>query len=258
MSFKIENDYPEFRITDTLHQLVDRLNLLTDVVDSNTRVFDSSVNNILKIVDSKGDGLVNDSDKKFSAFFGTIDLATDSAFSIRSGTDLTLAAERNVFVDAGSKVYIDADSGEIVLRSQGTIFGGLKKVIGANELEILSGLDAALTFNATLDATVYGEINLPATGNGTPPTNSKTVSGAIAEIVQNQDSDYLDLDMRVDSNSAVITGLVGDIATIENTLVQLDSDLGDQQLLNIADRLTTIEAQIVIINDRLNVLEIFS
>jgi hypothetical protein len=155
-------------------------------------------------------------------------------------------------------VFIDADSGEIVLRSQGTIFGGLKKVIGANELEILSGLDAALTFNATLDATVYGEINLPATGNGTPPTNSKTVSGAIAEIVQNQDSDYLDLDMRVDSNSAVITGLVGDIATIENTLVQLDSDLGDQQLLNIADRLTTIEAQIVIINDRLNVLEIFS
>ena len=257
MSFKIENDYPEFRITDTLHQLVDRLNLLTDVVDSNTRVFDSSVNNILKIVDSRGDGLVNDSDKKFSAFFGTIDLATDSAFSIHSGTDLTLSADRNVFVQ-GSTVFVDADSGEILLRSQGTIFGGLKKVVGANELEIHTGLDAALTFNATLDATVYGEINLPATGNGTPPTNSKSVSGAIAEVMQNQDSDYLDLDIRVDSNSAAITNIVGDIATIENTLDLIDSSLDEQNLLNIGDRLTTIEAQIVLINDRLDILEIFS
>ena len=257
MSFKIENDYPEFRITDTLHQLVDRLNLLTDVVDSNTRVFDSSVNNILKIVDSRGDGLVNDSDKKFSAFFGTIDLATDSAFSIHSGTDLTLSADRNVFVQ-GSTVFVDADSGEILLRSQGTIFGGLKKVVGANELEIHTGLDAALTFNATLDATVYGEINLPATGNGTPPTNSKSVSGAIAEVMQNQDSDYLDLDTRVDSNSAAITNLAGDIATIENTLDLIDSSLDEQNLLNIGDRLTTIEAQIVLINDRLDILEIFS
>ena len=257
MSFKIENDYPEFRITDTLHQLVDRLNLLTDVVDSNTRVFDSSVNNILKIVDSRGDGLVNDSDKKFSAFFGTIDLATDSAFSIHSGTDLTLSADRNVFVQ-GSTVFVDADSGEILLRSQGTIFGGLKKVVGANELEIHTGLDAALTFNATLDATVYGEINLPATGNGTPPTNSKSVSGAIAEVMQNQDSDYLDLDLRVDSNSAAITNIVGDIATIENTLDLIDSSLDEQNLLNIGDRLTTIEAQIVLINDRLDILEIFS
>ena len=257
MSFKIENDYPEFRITDTLHQLVDRLNLLTDVVDSNTRVFDSSVNNILKIVDSRGDGLVNDSDKKFSAFFGTIDLATDSAFSIHSGTDLTLSADRNVFVQ-GSTVFVDADSGEILLRSQGTIFGGLKKVVGANELEIHTGLDAALTFNATLDATVYGEINLPATGNGTPPTNSKSVSGAIAEVMQNQDSDYLDLDLRVDSNSAAITNIVGDIATIENTLDLIDSSLDEQNLLNIGNRLTTIEAQIVLINDRLDILEIFS
>lgn len=257
MSFKIENDYPEFRITDTLHQLVDRLNLLTDVVDSNTRVFDSSVNNILKIVDSRGDGLVNDSDKKFSAFFGTIDLATDSAFSIHSGTDLTLSADRNVFVQ-GSTVFVDADSGEILLRSQGTIFGGLKKVVGANELEIHTGLDAALTFNATLDATVYGEINLPATGNGTPPTNSKSVSGAIAEVMQNQDSDYLDLDLRVDSNSAAITNIAGDIATIENTLDLIDSSLDEQNLLNIGDRLTTIEAQIVLINDRLDILEIFS
>ena len=258
MSFKIENDYPEFRITDTLHQLVDRLNLLTDVVDSNTRVFDSSVNNILKIVDSRGDGLVNDSDKKFSAFFGTIDLATDSAFSIHSGTDLTLSADRNVFIDAGSTVFVDADSGEILLRSQGTIFGGLKKVVGANELEIHTGLDAALTFNATLDATVYGEINLPATGNGTPPTNSKTVSGAIAEVIQNHDSDHSALEARVDSNSTAITGIVGDIATIENTLDLIDSSLEDQNLLNIADRLTTIEAQIVLINDRLDILEIFS
>ena len=258
MSFKIENDYPEFRITDTLHQLVDRLNLLTDVVDSNTRVFDSSVNNILKIVDSRGDGLVNDSDKNFSAFFGTIDLATDSAFSIHSGTDLTLSADRNVFVDAGSTLFLETDSGEIFLRSQGTIFGALKKVVGTNELEIHTGLDAALTFSSTLDATFYGEINLPATGNGTPPTNSKTVSGALEELVQNHDSDHSALEARVDSNSTAIGGLVGDVATLENTLDQLDSDLGDQQLLNIADRLTTIEAQIVLINDRLDILEIFS
>ena len=119
MPVNIDNDYPEFRITDTLHQLVDRLNGLTEILDSNIRQLDSATGNILLVVDSTGEGLVADSDLNISASAGKIDMTADSDISIDAGTNLTLRGGDTAMTSMlGDKLFLNADSGEILLRSQ--------------------------------------------------------------------------------------------------------------------------------------------
>ena len=98
MAINIDNDYPEFRITDTLHQLVDRLNLLTEVVDSNMRQLDSATGSFSSVVDSSGNGLIADSGLFISADFGQIDMSADSYIDITAGTNLTLSAGDTVTI----------------------------------------------------------------------------------------------------------------------------------------------------------------
>ena len=259
MAINIDNDYPEFRITDTLHQLVDRLNLLTGVIDSNMRQLDSATGGFATVVDSNGNGLVVDSGLFISALFGQIDMTADSYIDITAGTNLNLSAGDTVTIDAGDKIFLDADSGEILLRSQGTQFGALKKVDGLNELSISTGLDTVISFDAQLKSSFSGEIEMPATGTGAPTLiTARTVNGAFDELANIHDSDHAVQDTRIDTLETLSTGLRTDVDNNGTLISNLDSDLNTQQALNIETRLATIEAQIILINDRLDVLEIFT
>lgn len=258
MAININNDYPEFVITDTLHQLVNRLNQLTNHIDSNTRLFDSSVNTLLGIIDSSGKGMIKvDSDLLIQSLEGNINLDADSGINLTANDDIILNANDNIFLDAGDKILLDVDSGEILLRSQGTQFGALKKDPASNNLHVYTGLDLVVSFDATLNTTVAGSITMPSTGS-TPNTNSKTVHGAINEVIQEHDSDHAVTEARLDALEPEVASLRTDLTAADTRVDLLDSYVTQQNLLNIADRLTTIEAQIVTINDRLNVLEIFT
>jgi ribosomal protein L27 len=259
MAININNDYVEFRVTDTLHQLVDRLNTLTGLVDSNTRLFDSAVNTILNVVDSTGSGLVVDSNLSLVAQAGKIDITADSNISLDAGSNLLLTADKTVTIDAGDKIFLDADSGEILLRQLGTQFGALKKTTVGHELEIFTGLDVALTFDANVDATFYGHVNMPATGNGAPTLiTARTVAEGFDEIVSEHDSDHTVLESRIAALEPLVTGLRTDVDTNASGISSLDSDLSSQQALNIENRLATLESQIIQINNRLDILEIFT
>lgn len=259
MTISIDNDYPEFRVTDTLHQLVDRLNSLTEVIDSNTRVFDSAVSNLLVVVDSEGTGIEADSDLVITTTGGKIDMDADSSIVVHAGTNLTLSAEQTVTIDAGTKMFLNTDDGEIFLREQGTEFGSIRKVSGAYELEIFTGADRVLTFDSELKSTFSGEIEMPASGTGAPTlVTARKVNEALDEIVSEHDSDHTLLEARVTVNEGLITGLRTDVDNHTSQISDLDSDLNTQQALNIESRLATIEAQIVQINNRLDILEIFT
>ena len=259
MAINIDNDYPEFRITDTLHQLVDRLNLLTGVIDSNMRQLDSATGSFATVVDSNGNGLVVDSGLFISALFGQIDMTADSYIDITAGTNLNLSAGDTVTLDAGDKIFLDADSGEILLRSQGTQFGALKKVDGTNSLSISSGINTVVSFDAQLKSSFSGEIEMPATGAGAPTLiTARTVNDAFDEIVNAHDSDHADQETRIETLETLSIGLRVSADNNSASISNIDSDLNIQQALNIESRLATIEAQIVTINNRLDVLEIFT
>ena len=257
MSINIDNDYPEFRITDTLHQLVDRLNLLTGILDSNLRQLDSATGNILLVVDSAGSGLVSDSDLTIDANAGQININADSAISIHAGTNLLLKADKTVTVDAGDKIFLDADSGEILLRANGTQFGALKKSTDGSYLEFYSGTSTALVFDSTLSGVFSTGIKMPSSGSYSPVTDAKTVHGAINELKSASDSDHVENETRIGDLETNVSTLRTDVDNNATSINNLDSDLTSQQALDISNRLNTIESQIVLINDRLDILEIF-
>jgi len=259
MAINISNEYPEFRITDTLHQLVDRLNQLTDLMDSNTRLFDSSLNNVLSVIDSQGEGLINDSNIVINSLAGSIDITADSGFSVTAGDNLTLRADKTITVDAGEKLIFNTDSGDILLRSQGTQFGAIKKVTGVNELEFWTGNDLVLGFDGTLNATFSGPITMPTSGLGSPSSvTARTVHGALDEIVLEHDSDHANHETRIVELETKVATLRSDVDSDAARIDVLDSDVNDLQLQNIASRLETIESQIIQINNRLDILQIFT
>jgi ribosomal protein L27 len=259
MAININNDYVEFRVTDTLHQLVDRLNTLTGLVDSNNRLFDSAVNTILNVVDSTGSGLVVDSNLSLIAQAGKIDITADSNIALNAGSNLLLSADKTITIDAGEKIFLDADDGEILLRQFGTQFGALKKSSDGSELELYSGLDVTLAFDSNLQATFYGDINMPASGTGSPTLiTARTVAAGFDEIVSEHDSDHSALESRISALEPLVTGLRTDVDANASDIDTLDSDLTSQQALNMANRLATIESQIIQINNRLDILEIFT
>ena len=258
MAINIKNDYPEFRITDTLHQLVDRLNQLNGIIDSNTRLFDSAVDNILSVVDSQGEGIISDSNIEINALAGTVLLQSDKNFDIISGENLTMSAAKTVTIDAGEKLLLNTDSGEILLRYKGSQFGALKRSATDNELQIWSGTAPAINFDSALNAEFSGAITMPSSGVGSPQTNSKTIHGAINELLSYQDSDHSLLESRMDAVEPEVVDLRSDLTSLSSSVDLLDSFATNQNLLNISNRLTTIEEQIVLINDRLNILEIFT
>ena len=258
MTINIKNDYPEFRITDTLHQLVDRLNLLTGLLDSNLRQLDSATANILLVVDSTGEGLVGDSDLNITARAGKIDMNADSNISIQAGDNLLLTADKTVTIDAGDRMFLDVDDGEIFLRANGTEFGALKKSSDGNYLEFFSNTNPVITFDSTQSASFVASLVMPSTGTYAPVTTAKTVHGAINELKTTTDSDHASNESRIVDTETNIDTLMASVASNLSSIASIDSELTATRAKNISSRLDTIESQIILINDRLDVLEIFS
>ena len=258
MTINIKNDYPEFRITDTLHQLVDRLNLLTGLLDSNLRQLDSATNNFYEIIDSAGGGISADSDLVIATRAGKIDMLADSNIAVQAGDNLLFTADKTVTIDAGDRMFLDVDDGEIFLRANGTEFGALKKSSDGNYLEFFSNTNPVITFDSTQSASFVASLVMPSTGTYSPITTAKTVHGAINELKTTTDSDHASNESRIVDTETNIDTLIANVASNLSSIADIDSELSATRSKNISSRLDTIESQIILINDRLDVLEIFS
>jgi hypothetical protein len=132
-------------------------------------------------------------------------------------------------------------------------------VDGVNELSISTGLDTVISFDAQLKSSFSGEIEMPATGTGAPTLiTARTVNDAFDEVVNTHDSDHSAQETRIDALEILGTSLRTDVDNNSTLISNIDSDLNTQQALDIETRLATIESQIVQINNRLDVLEIFT
>ena len=253
MTIELDNDYKSFRVTDTLHQLVDRLNENYDVVQDNTALIDSALNGLLSIihVDSglidvtPNDLIINANNATFNLDSDLFVYANNSVQRLE--TDLSLEAGRTISLQS------DLDLLNIVLKSSGTIYGGLRNKEGS--LEIMSGIQKVISFSGQ-NQTIYGNINMPSDGSASPNTSDKTVAGAISEVLNTVENNFETVTDRLDildqnrvEQDTLLSSHTASIADHENRIASLE-------LLNISSRLTNIETQIVAINNRLNLLGI--
>ena len=258
MTIKFDSDYPEFRITDTLHQLVDRLNLLTAMVDSNLTTLAGATSNVLDVVDSEGGGISTDSDLVISTRAGKIDMLADSNISVQAGDNFLITADKTVTIDAGDRMFLDADDGEIFLRTNGTEFGALKKSSDGNYLEFFSNTNPVITFDSTQSSFFVASLVMPSTGTYAPVTTAKTVHGAINEVKSNSDSDHASNESRITDTETNIDVLMANVASNVTSIGDINDELAATRTVNISSRLDTIESQIAVIINRLDILEIFS
>ena len=253
MTIELDNDYKSFRVTDTLHQLVDRLNENYDVVQDNTALIDSALNGLLDIihVDSglidvkPNDLIINANNATFNLDSDLFVYANNSVQRLQ--TDLSLEAGRTISLQS------DLDLLNVVFKSSGTIYGGLRNKEGS--LEIMSGAQKGISFSGQ-NQTIYGNITMPSDGSASPNTSDKTVAGAISEVLNTVENNFeivtdrLDLlDQNYVEQDTLLASHTASIADHENRIASLE-------LLSISSRLTNIEAQIVAINNRLNLLGI--
>ena len=253
MTIELDNDYKSFRVTDTLHQLVDRLNENYDVVQDNTAKIDSALNGLLSIihVDSvlidvtPNDLIINANNATFNLDSDLFVYANNSVQRLE--TDLSLEAGRTISLQS------DLDLLNVVLKSSGTIYGGLRNNGGS--IEIMTGAQKGITFSGQ-NQTIYGNITMPSDGSASPNTSDKTVAGAISEVLNTVEDNFATVTDRLDlldetnvEQDTALTSHTASIADHENRIASLE-------LLNISSRLTNIEAQIVAINNRLNLLGI--
>ena len=253
MTIEINNNYKSFRITDTLHQLVDRLNENNDAFDDNIRLIDSSLNGLLSIIHVDS-GLIDvtPNDLTINANNATFNLDSDLFVYANNSVQ---RLERDLSLEAGRTISLqsDLDLLNVVLKSSGTIYGGLRNREGS--LEIMTGAQKGITFSGQ-NQTIYGNITMPSDGSASPNTSDKTVAGAISEVLNTVEDNFATVTDRLDlldetnvEQDTVLTSHTASIADHENRIASLE-------LLNISSRLTNIEAQIVAINNRLNLLGI--
>ena len=253
MTIEINNNYKSFRITDTLHQLVDRLNENNDAFDDNIRLIDSSLNGLLSIIHVDS-GLIDvtPNDLTINANNATFNLDSDLFVYANNSVQ---RLERDLSLEAGRTISLqsDLDLLNVVLKSSGTIYGGLRNREGS--LEIMTGAQKGITFSGQ-NQTIYGNITMPSDGSASPNTSDKTVAGAISEVLNTVEDNFATVTDRLDlldetnvEQDTALTSHTASIADHENRIASLE-------LLNISSRLTNIEAQIVAINNRLNLLGI--
>lgn len=256
MAIEIDNDYALYQVTDTLHQLVDRLNLNQQKIDTNTRLLDSSVNDLSGVYDSVSITPVAD----FTIAADTLTVAVDSDFVVSADRWVSLNAEDNVFVRSVNKSVILGTGGPVpalILRDEntGTAFGALKKGSTSDEIELLAGLSTAATFT-TSDITVPGTITMPSSGTGSPATTAKTVAAAITEVHDEVDELRDELTPRINTLEGKVSTVEGQIISLQNADASLDGRISSIEALNISSRLNSIEANIQNILLRLDILEI--
>ena len=238
-----------FRVTDTLHQLVDRLNVFEDRMVENRKLLDSNINDLLFMVHRDSGFITADSDLLITT--ENLTLETTNAFTTTSASFTSTTTGPTLFNSGGTiSLASDQDLANVLLRSNGQTFGALRNKSG--HLEIMSSLGTALTFSAG-DAKFVGTITPP---GGTLDTTAVDVVGAINEIHGELDSELSALDARVASNDDDIGLLQSQMTSTVNNTSDNTNRIAALEALNIQSRLNTIEAQIVQINNRLNILEL--
>jgi hypothetical protein len=253
MTIEIDNEYKSYRITDTLHQLVDRLNINGQVIDDNTRLIDSALNGLLDIihVDSglidvkPNDLIINANNATFNLDSDLFVYANNSVQRLQ--TDLSLEAGRTISLQS------DLDLLNIALKSSGTIYGGLRNNGGS--IEIMSGPQKAITFTGQ-NQTVYGKITMPSDGSDAPDTSDKSVAGAINEVLNTVENNFSTVSGRLDLIDQNQTSQDNTLASHTTKIGDHENRIASLELLSISSRLTNIEAQIVAINNRLDLLGI--
>lgn len=252
MAIELEKNSQEFKVTDTLHQLVDRLNSYVSTNTTNRKIFDSAVNDLLFMVDRDTSTIRGDSDLTILANNLTINADSDATISSYS---FTSTSEKLTQINSGTSIILssDQDVGNILLRSNGLTYGALRNQ--GNNLELMTGVAVGLTL-AHENVTVPGEITMPSTGTGSPVTVAKTVSGAIEELK----SDYEQLTSsnsdRLDILEEDFSTLQDDVTAVTDRSISNRERLNTLEALNISSRLSSIESQIVEINSRLDILEL--
>lgn len=264
MSITISNDYPTFKVTDNLHQLVDRLGILTDAVDSNFRVFDSSMNDVLTIVHRDSDLITSETNLNIVSP-GSLNMRADSG-SIRliSSWHAWVQSQGRMYVE-GAPVELGSHIGEIRMTNQhpdrthttlATIKSvdrdGVKDVSGGGmQIDFASG--PAVKFFAD-DAEFPGTITMPSSGTGSPYTEAKTVSGAINELHEELvQITEVELERIVDLET-LTNQHTSTLSSHTTTLASHDTRIQVFEGLNISNRLTSIESRLDDIERRLGLL----
>ena len=232
--------------------MIDRLNLHSDIVESNIRILDSAHGNIVRVYHDSGfvqadsDFAINATNLTFSVDSGDITTSAHNFTNNLTG-DFTVLSDNVITLSADNTVA------NIILRSNGATFGALRDAGG--ELEILSGLFVAQTFDEN-GANFPKRITLPSTGDNAPETDNKTVHGAINEL-HSELTLVVDSDVpRIGSLETLTTNLQSQITTLNNDISSVSDRVTTLEALNISTRLNNIETQIRTINDRLGLLGI--
>lgn len=236
-----------FRVTDTLHQLVDRLNVFEDRMVYNRKLIDSNLNDLLFMVHRDSGFITADSD--LSIVTENLSLETTDAFTTTSASFTSTTTGPTLFNSGGTiSLASDQDLANVLLRSNGQTFGALRNKSG--HLEIMSSLGPAVTFSAG-DAKFVGTVTVPGL-----ETTAQEVTGAINEIHSEFDSELSIVKQDISDNADDIVGLQNRVTTTETNIASNTNRISNLEALNIQTRLNTIEAQISQINNRLNILEL--
>ena len=249
MSIEIDNSYAVYQITDTLHQLVDRLNYNKDVFDGNIREIDSALSTLM--LEYQPARINADSD--FSINTSELIINADSDIQIYSASDVLVRAPKSFEVDAGT-IRLDATSG-VSFYDNGTEYATINHDSGNFHLQISVGSTEALTLSGT-NASFPGDITLPSSGSASPSTTSKTVAGAITEIHNELDAVIQDYGPRINTLEGQVDTLESDVLSLKNKDINLEGRISNLEALQISSRLNAIEANIQNILLRLDILEI--
>jgi hypothetical protein len=257
MSITISNDYPTFKITDNLHQLVDRLGILTDALDSNFRVFDSSMNDVLAVVHRDSALITADNDLTIRADNLSVLVDSDMTSSadrwlVTTRKGATINSTNSVILNSGNtSTSFGYDLSNVSLQDGFSIYGGLENNSG--DLRIRTGTEEAVTF-IDGDASFPGTITMPSSGDGSPYTNSKTVSGAINELHEEL-VQITDVELE---RIVVLEGIATDHdSSLDAHAITLNSHntrLNEIENLNIRIRLNSAERRLDDIETRLGLL----
>ena len=243
---KIDNDYQIFSVTDTLHQLVDKLTLTVNTIDSNTRQFDSAVGDLERVFHADSGVILADSD--------LVVYATSVTFN--DSLDFTVNAD-NIFLTPVSEVLLHAPTVKlkspngIALADSDVGYGTL--VNNSGDLRIISAGDIGLDFGPN-GIVVPKEIQLPLDGIGSPSTDAKTVDGALTEL-------HLEIDINNDSVHARVDALTSRVETLESTYIaygvriaNLESDMSYMLGLDVENTQTQHAARLTDIETRLGLI----
>ena len=252
MAIEINKNYPEFKVTQTLHQLVDKLNEQSDVLEENFDIVDSAIGGVLRIYRDSG---YIQADSDFAINADNLTISVDSGDITTNAHNFTnnLTGDFTVLSDNVITLSSNNTVANVILRSNGATFGALRDDDG--QLEILSGLFVAQTFDRN-GVNFPKRIVLPSNGINAPDTDEKTVHGAINELHTEINVIVDDELPRIDVLENTTTDLQSQITTLNNDISSVSDRVTTLEALNISTRLTNIETQIQAINDRLGLLGI--